>query len=126
MVKVLRSILALVLATCVLFAAGCRQGSSPPSALALTEIPGQIQKAFATAAPGAREIAKQVSDAVRVKDYPAAYEGVQILASLHDATPEQRSVAARSLLGVVGVLKELQAKGDPAATAALQAHRASK
>lgn len=92
----------------------------------LAEIPGEIQKAFATAAPGARDIAKQVAEAVKAKDYPAAYEGVQILASLHDATEEQRTIAARSLLGVVGVLKDLQAKGDPAATAALQAHRASK
>lgn len=107
-------------------ASGCRRASAPPSPLPLTEIPGEIQKGFASAAPGAREIAGQVAQAVKAKDYPAAYEGVQILASLHDATPEQRNIAARSLLGVVGVLKELQAKGDPAATAALQAHRASK
>lgn len=105
---------------------GCQRQSSPPAPLAIGEVPAELAKAFAGAAPGAKEIAGQVAEGVKSKDYPAAYEGVQILVSLHDATPEQRTVATRAMLSLTSILKDLQAKGDPAATAALQARKVSK
>lgn len=119
----------LVLAFCLalmLFGSACRRASAPPAPLPIAEVPAEIQKAFAQAAPGAKDIAAEVAKATREKNYPAAYQGMQVLVSLHDATPEQRTVAARAMLAITTLLREAEAKGDPAAAEALRAQRISK
>jgi hypothetical protein len=110
----------------VLSGSACRRASAPPTPLPIAEVPAEIQKVFAQAAPGAKDIATEVAKAAKEKNYPAAYQGLQILVSLHDATPEQRTVAARAMLAITTLLQEAQAKGDPAAAEALRAQRISK
>jgi hypothetical protein len=110
----------------VLGPAGCRKDPGPPPPLAAEQIPNEMQKAFSTAEPEARETAGRLTAALQGKDYPAAYQEVQVLCTLHGETSEQRALAARTLLTITGLLQTAQEQGDERAAAALRLRQMSR
>jgi len=119
-------LLSLLLALGVL--PGCGGGSppGPPPPLAVADLPTELQKAFVKAKPETQEAARVVAAAVQAKDYPAAYRALQPLLTLPEATKQQRTITARSLITINQQLQEAQAKGDANAAAIIQYNRKYK
>lgn len=98
----------------------------PPPPLAAADLPAELQKAFVKAKPEAQEAARLVVTAVQAHDYPAAYRALQPLLTLPEATKQQRTITARSLITINQLLQEAQAKGDANAAAIIQYNRKYK
>jgi hypothetical protein len=81
---------------CLLIA--CKREVKPPPPLPLEQMPAELLKSFASAAPGVRDIVEKINVALNEKDFPGAYQGVQILCSLREATDEQRMMSTRAML----------------------------
>jgi len=110
----------LIASMAVLGPCGCGKDPGPPPPLAVEEIPAQMRKAFNGAESEAKDTVGRLTAALQSKDYPAAYEEVQALCSLPGETREQRSLAARALLTITGLLQTAQAQGDERAATALR------
>jgi len=78
-----------------------------------------MNKAFAKATSDVKEVVTRLNTALEAKDYPAAYEAVQLLFNLPVATKDQRMVSVRASLTINGLLQTAQAQGDPNAAAVL-------
>jgi hypothetical protein len=116
----------LIASLAMLGPAGCDKDPGPPAPLAAEAIPAEMQKAFNSAAPEAKDSVSRLTSALQGKDYPAAYEEVQALCSLPGETSEQRALAARALLTMTGLLQTAQAQGDERAAAALRLRQTSR
>ena len=104
----------------LLSAAGCNRGSSgPPPPLAVEQIPAEMQKAYSKATPEVKDAVAQLNSTLQNKDYPAAYQVVQVLCNLPVATKDQRLVSVRAMLTITGLLQAAQAQGDQNAAAVL-------
>jgi hypothetical protein len=99
---------------------GCKQRTvPPPPPLPAAEIPGEMNKAFAKAPSDVKEVVTRLNAALEAKDYPAAYEAVQLLFNLPVATKDQRMVSVRASLTINGLLQTAQGQGDQNAAAVL-------
>jgi hypothetical protein len=105
---------------------GCNKDSGPPPPLPVEQIPAAMQKSFNSAEPEARDIVGRLTSALRTNDYPAAYQEVQSLCSLPGETRAQRTVAARALLTITGLLQTAQAQGDERSANALKLRQMSR
>src|SRR4051812_15057726 len=85
---------------------GCKQRTvPPPPPLPAAEIPGAMNKAFAKAPSDVKEVVTRLNTALESKDYPTAYEAVQLLFNLPVATKDQRMVSVRASLTINGLLQ---------------------
>jgi hypothetical protein len=107
---------------------GCnRSGSStPPPALSAEELPGALEKAFAKAKPELKELAGLMAGAVRTRDYPNAYLGLQTLAGKPGLNKEQQRIMASALVTVNSLLQSAQSQGDAKAAQTLNYLRQNK
>ena|SRR5687768_11092166 len=115
-----------MLMTALMLGAGCGQKQEAPKALTSKEIPQAIREAFKEAGP---EIKEEISRAVvhlEKQNDVEAFLQLQEMSSKPDLTPEQRSVVARSLIGVSQRLQTSAASGNAQAEELLKVHRASK
>jgi len=107
-------------------AAGCNQNSAPPPPLSVEQLPPALEKAFAPAPAGRKDLAAEIGAAVKAAEYPEAFAGLQALAGAGELTKEQNSVVTRGMLTMNGLLQSEQAQGDTQAATALQDFRRSK
>ena len=105
---------------------GCSKDPGPPPPLAVEQIPAELEKAFKQARQEPKDLVAKITTGLQSKDYPAAYDAVQALGSVPDATKEQRALTARAMLTIYGLLQEAQSQGDDKAAAALRYHQMSK
>jgi hypothetical protein len=114
------------LCSALLLGGGCARDPGPPPPLALEQIGPELDKIFKDAKAETKELVTKVNASLQAKDYTIAYEAIQALCSLPDATKEQRSLSARAMLTIHGLLQEAQAQGDEKAGAALRYHQSTK
>ena len=100
--------------------AGCGREAGPPPPLPVDQIPAAMNQVFVKCSPEAKNLVEEIEAALQATNYPAAYQEVQVLCGLPDASAEQRLVATRAMLTINGLLRELQSKGDPDAAAILK------
>jgi hypothetical protein len=110
----------------ILGALGCNRTAGPPAPLPVEHIPVEMKKAFATASPEVKDLVAEIERALTSKDYPAAYQRVQMICNLPEATQEQRQVSARALLALTTLLQAAQAQGDQGAAAVLKQHQRTR
>ena len=73
-----------------------------------------------------KDLIGEIERALTSKDYPAAYQRVQVICNLPEATPEQRQVSTRALLTLTALLQSAQAQGDQGAAAVLKQQQRSR
>ena len=107
---------------------GCHRGggSAPPPALSAEELPAALEKTFAKAKPDLKELAGQITAAVRARDYPTAYLGLQTLAGKPGLSKEQQQIMASALVTVNNLLQTAQSQGDAKAAQTLNFLRQNK
>lgn len=104
----------------------CHREDAPLAALPPEQIPAEFGKTFSNAKPGAKDASDRVLKALADKDYPAAFQAVQELCSVGDATKPQQTLAARAMVTIQGLLQSAQAQGDEKATAAIKQYQSTK
>jgi hypothetical protein len=122
---IVRTIL-FALCFCFLGLLGCKHEDKPPPPLAVEQIPSELQKVFKVARQETKELIAKVSSGLQTKDYVAAYDAVQALCSVPDASTDQRAMASRAMLTIYGLLQAAQSQGDEQAAAALKFHQMTK
>lgn len=105
---------------------GCNRSSAPPTPLPVEQLPSALEKAFSQAQPESKDLAKQVVASVQAQDYAKAFLELQQLAAMPNLTKEQRTVTARGLLTVNGLLQTAQTKGDEKAAEVLKFQHMTK
>jgi hypothetical protein len=105
---------------------GCSRDPGPPPAIAVEQIPAELDKSFKTAKQEIKNLVGKITSALQTKDYPAAYDAVQALGTLPDASQSQRVLTARAALTIYSLLQAAQAQGDENAAAAIRYHQATK
>lgn len=116
----------LIALVAVLGALGCNRTPGPPPPLPAEQIPVEMQKAFAKSSTEVKDLIAEIERALSSKDYPAAYQRVQVICNLPEATPEQRQVSTRALLTLNALLQAAQAQGDQGAAAVLKQQQRSR
>jgi hypothetical protein len=104
----------------------CRREDTPLPPLPADQIAAEFGKGFNNAKPAVKDDADRVLKALEAKDYPAAYQAVQELYAVGDATPAQQKLAARAMVTINGLLQTAGAQGDDKATAALKQYQSNK
>lgn len=104
----------------------CHQSDAPLPPLPADQIAAEFGKGFNNAKQDVKDAADHVLKALAAKDYPAAFQAVQELCSVGDATKAQQTLAARALVTIQGLLQSAQAQGDEKATAALKQYQSTK
>ncbi|MCX6926552.1 MAG: hypothetical protein NT154_25585 [Verrucomicrobia bacterium] len=117
---------AFVAAFVLLSAAGCSRASAPPTPLPAEQIPAAMQKAFAKAGTEVKDLVAELEKALNSKDYLVAYERVQLICNLAEATKEQRLVSTRAMLTLTTLLQTAQAQGNQDAAAVLKLQQRSR
>ncbi len=115
-----------LLAGLMLVTPGCSRNPGPPSPLPAEQIAPEMQKAFAKSSTEVKDLIGEIERALQSKDYTAAYQRVQMISNLPEATPEQRAVTARAALTLTSLLQAAQAQGDQNASAALRQQQRSR
>jgi hypothetical protein len=110
----------------ILAAVGCNRTPGPPPPLSAEQIPVEMRKAFAKASTEVKDLIAEIDRALTSKDYPAAYQRVQLICNLPEATQEQRRVSTRALLSLTALLQAAQAQGDQGAAAILKQHQRTR
>ncbi len=105
---------------------GCAKDPGPPPPLAVEQIAPELEKAFKSGSQEGKDLVAKISSSLQAKDYPAAYNAVQTLGSLPEASAPQRALTARAMLTIYGLLQTAQAQGDENASAALRYHQMTK
>lgn len=108
-----------------LLAAGCSK-SSPPTPLALEELPAAFEKAFSKGKPELKVLANEIVASVKAKDYPKAFAELQYLARVTDLTKEQATTMGRATITISELLQAAEAKGDEKATVTIENYRKTK
>jgi hypothetical protein len=116
----------LIAAVAILGTLGCNRTPDPPPPLPAEKIPAEMQKAFAKGSTEVKDLIGEIERALTSKDYPAAYQRVQVICNLPEATPEQRQVSTRALLTLTALLQSAQAQGDQGAAAVLKQQQRSR
>ena len=122
----LQKLTGLVAVVAILGAGGCNRTPGPPPALPAEQIPVEMQKAFAKTSTEVKDLIAEIERALSSKDYPAAYQRVQVICNLPEATQEQRQVSTRALLTLTALLQAAQAQGDQGAAAVLKQHQRTR
>src|SRR6516225_3116357 len=107
----------------LLFLAGCSKEPGPPPALAVEQIPAELEKAFKQAKQETKDVVGKLNSGLQNKDYADAYDAVQALGNIPDTTKEQRMLVSRAMLTIYGLLQTAQANGDDRAAAAIRYHQ---
>ena len=110
----------------LLFLAGCSKEPGPPPALAVEQIPAELEKAFKQAKQETKDVVGKLNSGLQNKDYADAYDAVQALGNIPDTTKEQRMLFSRAMLTIYGLLQTAQANGDDRAAAAIRYHQMTK
>lgn len=118
-------ILPLVL-ICLTLVLGCSQSVSPPTPIALEELPGALEKTFSTAKSPAKDLATQICAALKAQDHSKAFFLMQELSRVSQLNKEQTTLLARGVLCMNTTLQSAQSKGDQKAAEALRLQRATK
>lgn len=105
---------------------GCHRDVGPPPPLPAESIPAEFQRAFAKAAPEAKDLSSRIVAALASKEYAGAYAAVQELCACPQANKAQKQLATRALLTITGLLQTAQSQGDQNAAEALQLHKMYK
>ena len=106
---------------------GCSRTVPPPTPFTEQELPGEIEKAFATAKqPEAKDLATQVVAAIQAKDYSKAHYAIQALAGVQGISKEQIQVATRASLTVSSLLESARAQGDTKAAQTIKSYMETK
>ena len=103
----------------VLSSLACNHAAGPPAPLPVEQIPGEIKKAFAQARPEVQSLITELDGALETHDYAAAYQRVQLICYLPDATEKQHLVSSRAMLTLTALLQAARAQGDSNAAAVL-------
>lgn len=104
----------------LLAAMACNRAVGPPPPLPAAQIPVEMRQAFAQAGSDVKELIEEIERALNSKDYTAAYQRMQLISNLPEATKEQRLVSARAVLTLTQLLQAAQAQGDQGAGDALR------
>jgi hypothetical protein len=110
----------------LLLLAGCSKEPGPPPPLAVEQIPAELEKAFKQAKQDPKDLVTKLNSSLQSKDYPDAYDAVQALGNVPEATKEQRMLVSRAMLTIYGLLQAAQAQGDDKASAAIRYHQMTK
>jgi hypothetical protein len=94
--------------------------------LAVEQIPAELDKAFRQAKQETKDLVSKINSSLQAKDYTTAYDAVQALGSVPDATTDQQVLTARAMLTIYGLLQTAQAQGDEKATAALEHYKMTR
>src|SRR5262245_58041311 len=122
-----RVVLSVFIAVIALFVTtGCNRTIAPPPPLPAEQIPAEFQKAFAKGPSPAKDLSAEVITALQTKNYPAAYEAVQVLCALPELSKDQQMLSSRALLTVTALLETAKAQGDQKAAASLNQYRSSR
>lgn len=121
----LRTLLAAATLAAAATFTGCKEQEPPPPP-AISDVPKNLDGAFATANPESRAAVKSAMDALKNDEQANAIEALEALTKRSDLTPEQRQAAAVSALAVRQQIMEAANKGDEAAKAFLEQQRARK
>jgi hypothetical protein len=105
---------------------GCSRPPAPPEPLALEQFPAELDKAYAKCSAEATELVGKLKTSLQEKDYAAAYQTLQALTGLADATSDQRKFLTRANLTVYALVQTAQSSGDEKATAVINDYKASK
>ena len=106
--------------------AACNRNQGPPPPLAVEQIPAEIQKAFEKAKPDVKEFVVQFNTTLAAKEYAGAFQSIQALVNLPEATKEQRMVSVRAMMTIQGLLQAAQAQGDQKAAEVLTLQKRMK
>ena len=82
-----------------------------------------MDRAFARATPECKDLIAQLKTALGARDFPSAFQFVQTLSTLPDASKAQRLVVARSMLSIQAALQTAKSQGDAKAAAAIDNYR---
>jgi hypothetical protein len=106
---------------------GCSRTVPPPTPFTEQELPGEIEKAFATAKqPEAKDLATQVVAAIQAKDYSKAHWAIQTLGGVQGLSKDQANVTARATMTINSLLQTAQAAGDAKAAQTLKRYMETK
>jgi hypothetical protein len=105
---------------------GCKKEEAPPPALTLDQLPAALEKAFAKAKPETSEPVKDLLAALKEKDFPKAWAGMQALSAMSGLNKEQANVAAAGMITVNNALQEAQSAGDQNAAETLRTYHSTK
>jgi hypothetical protein len=106
---------------------GCNRSVAPPTPFTEAELPGAIETAFSAAKqPEAKDLADQVLNSLKAKDYSKAFWAIQTLASVQGLSKEQANVAARARLTINSLLQAAQAAGDTQAAQTVKRYMENK
>lgn len=119
-------ILALLAGLLMAMVAGCNKEVVPPPPLPLEQIPSALEAAFASAQPAQKQMAAQIVEQVRAKDYTKAYFALQALSTQAGLTKEQAEKAAGGLLTLNTVMQTAVQQGDTQSAEALKFYRENK
>src|SRR5438309_10363657 len=89
---------------------GCNRETGPPPPLALEQIPAELLKVYAKAKPDDLQVVTLLNSSLQTKDYPTAFQAVQVLCNAPVATKEQRNIAVRAMLTINGLLQTAQSQ----------------
>lgn len=103
---------------------GCNK-SEAPAPISAEQVQPAVSSAFEKAAPEVKTMATDAAASLTT-DPAKAFVEFQALSSKPDLTPEQREVAAQSMVTANQRLQQAAAAGDKRAQDLLQLHRASK
>lgn len=117
-----------LLATCLLtLAMGCGRSEAPVlENLSMAEVPGAIEKAFASAKAPLKEMAGQIQAAVQAQDYAKAHQVLQNLLNQPGLSKAQQTVIARASITVSAALQAAQAEGDKKAAQTIKTYQLNK
>ena len=120
------AVLALVFFPMLIAGPGCKPKATMPSPIPVDQLPTLLEKAFASAATEAKDLAGQVATSVKAQDYTKAHPQLQTLAAMPNLNKDQLDVTARGLLTLNQLLQNAQTQGDQKAAQTLQNYRANK
>ena len=121
-----QSIPLLVLLLTMFLAAGCSDTEQPPTAIAMEQIPAELEKAFTSAKGDTKELSGLVVTAVQGKEFSKASMAVDALARRPDLSKIQSRTATGAAMTINAVLLQAESKGDPQAAKTLEIRRNTK
>lgn len=116
----------LILCSLLVLAGGCSKDPGPPPPLAADRISPELERVFSQGKAETKDLVTKVTTGLQSKDYATAYDAIQALIALPEATKEQRALSVRAMLTIYALLQDAQAQGDEKAAAAVRYHQSTK
>lgn len=110
----------------MLLVGGCGEGTQPPTAISLDQIPVELGKAFASATGEAKELSDLAVAAVQGKELPKAGMALDALARRPDLSKIQSRTVTGAAMTINASLVEAESKGDSRAAEVLKNRRMTK